>query len=507
MDKLIEAAITFRDQRVVSIENEKIKNKENEDNKNILLKQNKLKNGKYCALSDDDLNKYGENIVEEYELVKVSSNEAFFGRGISYRLMNVYMRDHVTNLGGAHKPKEIKVEKDRNNNLNIGDNCKIQYYACINKIKSFGISIYSVSKMLDKYFNGKVSCVMGGCDCFVFKCIKNNYNFTVTFDDDADCEPGILRVSNVKNIDTKEDIKIYCDLYCQNTGEDKLYQFLDIINNNTEFYDKTFGHFLKLPALLESDGIKFEVVNKCENKYDVNNYDITFYITISWYDVVLVLYPYKCNDVYELYVTTLENFKDGKNAYHIKNYLLNYHNVDDYKFVVKNLGLYVEHLNGNHGYYENGKYWNDKDISDNYDKKYKPLQYFTMQFTNKIFDGLQFDTLIVCCNGNKYVSIKGEYNIDEYYVRFWHDKNVDENKCFLMIKGAYCDFGKLYNDYNDNDKKVIMNLINIGDELLFEGSFYELFGIMNEFLDKLVGVYPIKEVIKDTNEWISGTFE
>lgn len=511
MDSLIETAVTFRDQRDAYAKIVVKKRKVEEDKKKLNIKNNKLKNGKYVVLSDNELNNFGENIIEEYSVNGGKNYNDYFG-GIPYHISNICMRNYVGNLG-KHSEVKPSHEKRQKEKLDAGVNCKNQYYNCIEKIKSFGISIYSVSKQLDKFYNGGVSCVMGGCDCFVFKCMKNNYKFTIIFDDDADCIPGILGVRNVVNINTNEKVKFYCDLYCQNTGIDKLNQFFDIVNNNKENYNKTFDHYFKLPELLQKDGIVVNVVNNCGDDYDINSYTIKYYMKISWYDVELVLYPYRYGKNYSLFVSTLQNFGKGDNAYKINKIDTKYNSVDNYKLLLKNLGLYVSYINGNYGYFDDDKYYNNVDIQKNYDEKYKNLGHLIITTETNVFNEIQFDTLIICNFGDKFIIdhkiCNDDFNIDEYYVRFWCNSN--DNKCFLLIKGAYCNYTQLYADYDktNNENNIIIN--EICDDLMFEGSFGEMLDIMNVFLDKLVSIYPIKENKLDNRYddcvWECGSFE
>lgn len=121
---------------------------------------------------------------------------------------------------------------DDNNNKYDDPQKNMEYlldYA-IEILNKYEIGYSDIDEYPENFNNRNSSCLGGDGLTYVIHCYKNNYNFDVNVIDDCDCNPGIVSVRKIHNIKTKEIYDVYCDLGCQNTGENILNDLLILLD-------------------------------------------------------------------------------------------------------------------------------------------------------------------------------------------------------------------------------------------------------------------------------------
>ena len=540
MESFIENARNFKQGRDAYMEKyngiKELKKQELQKAKD--LQKNKVYSENPLTL--EELHLFGENIDKEYSMISKNEIDNWPSSGgipgvfcwIEYDKYFDDIENHIKEKDNDEKRNRKLSEKHSLNEPSY--NCKQQYYDCVGKIKSFNIDIYGVDKVLKNYKNRNGSCCGGELDCFHFYCRKNIYRFEIVFSDDCDCYPGLLYVKSIEDFTTKVIIPINCDLYCQNTGAHELENFLSIINCTSleEYFDKKFGHYLRLSELFEKNG--FTVISQTAPPVmTINKYDFNFYCEINNGKGSCLVIPYRkehTGSEYCLFICpTLAqiNEKNKTKSYYYKkekidvntfnhdmleiSYKLDYKSDDDFVELVKCVNAYIDKQNGNYGFYDlTDQVWkNNKNIQQyvNTLKKFK-LSSFVNNYTGPDFD--VFVTFNPCENklwsalSNDHLTDM-DHVYDFYGVTFWYDKKVNPEKCFLTIQGKYYDLTRVANDYYKNEKEFNMKTYDLGmkdiaDKLTIEGTYDECFDKMKYFMDSLYKINYGEKTIKTNTE-------
>ncbi len=499
-------------------------------------------------LTFEELNLFGENIDKEYSMIPKEeidnwSSSGGIPGGFCWMDYGKYFDDienhkkhekHKNHKNEEHYSEKRGKKLSEKHSLNESSyNCKQQYYDCVEKIKSFNIDIYGVNKVLKNYKNRTVSSCCGGTDSFYFYCRKNIYRFEIVFSDDCDCYPGLLYVKSIEDFTTKVIIPVNCDLYCQNTGPHELENFLNLIDciSLEEYFHKRFGHYLRLSELFEKNG--FVVISQPNlPTATINKHDFNFNCEINNGKGSCLVIPYRKDyegSEYCLYICptlTQINEKNKTKSYYYKkekidvntfnhdmreiSYKISYESDDDFPELVKCVNAYIDKMSGNYGFYDmDEQVWkNDKNIQQyvNTIKKFK-LSTFVNNYTGPDFD------VFIKFNPGEYGLWSAltndhltdmEYMYDFYGVRFWYDKKVNPEKCFVTIQGKYYDLTRVANDYYKNEKKFNMETYDLGikdisEKLTIEGTYDECFDKMKYFMDFLYKINYDEKPIKKNN--------
>ena len=489
-------------------------------------------------IPDDLLNEFGLNIEQEYNLIPKNEIDNCFQNGIPFFFFNLEL-DKYFDYGGKQKKlkedenekrkQERKQQKQLDKLNNPGKNCQKRYYNCIKKIKSFGIDIYGVEKDLKKFQNREVSSMCAETLVYKFHCKKNNYVFKIDFVDDCECYPGMLLVRKVTDINTDLEIESYCDLFCQNTGWLALENFLDLIQSISfdDYFEKKFGHFFRLPKLL--DNLAFKVSSSYqfpkEKSMTTNNHYLGFDVQVTNDKGSCILIPHVKNghsNAYVIYVCpTLQEINQQRNNKLIcdsdyqyctsafifdvkpRSFELEYYSDDDLQKLVECINLYIDYKNGQYGYFDpiNKVFRNENDV-ETYIKglmKNDPKQKITFLKNSNDNYGRDFDVFIMYYPGDFSQAVSFdhfndiEYPLDFYGIRFWYDKRKNVEKCFLTIQSKYINLTQIATDYYSDEEKYRsgtfdLNPNEIQQKLLFEGTFDQCFSQLKNFIEKLIQI-------------------
>lgn len=484
-------------------------------------------------LTDSQLDKLGESIIKEYEVKLHTLHPADDTQKFPIELM-VDIRDQFDGFNkDRYRPNynhidtqtEIRSKQMKFYTDNKSENCKKVYQMCIEEIRKHNIDIYGVEKDLSNFGNGGSSICVSE-PLFTFHCRKNNFKFKILFDDDCDCFPGILSVMEVEDINNGMKINIRCDLFHQNMSVVELKNFIRLINNVSyeKYIEERFGHFIRMPDLLRHCGFVVNYLQQSvDNKHASDNYhDFKFVIEVMSKEGECYVIPYYEQDSqdYILYICPtlkeINRMNKTKPYYHeitkidvnaFYRYMLpvcfklnyNPHNINN---LVTCINSYISYKNGNYGYYQDNKYYNEhmiqRYIETHYSNKESGKVTFD-KFSNN-FTGPDFDVFIsyVPVNDNIWMLLSHrlkdmEYPYDYYGIHFYYDKQTDPVNCILIIEGKYHDFTKVLNEYfNKKYDNLKSNINNVSEKVQFKGNYLECFEKIIQFLDGITNISSVE---------------
>lgn len=121
----------------------------------------------------------------------------------------------------------------------------------VKRIEELGFTIlsyYEDEHPYDTDYYGKMD---------VYLCEYKDWKFKVEWFADPDIDEGILALREPKNKITGEKLDFYCDLFCKNTGERLLNNFLTVFDIGLEkFIQQEYHQYLALPSLLREKGYR-----------------------------------------------------------------------------------------------------------------------------------------------------------------------------------------------------------------------------------------------------------
>ena len=131
---------------------------------------------------------------------------------------------------------------------------------CVDRLAELGLQVAWMGYNLDGF--GQSEWFGENFDLLVFLCVKGQWSFVANFTESTDCVPGIFKLHSVENFhtldsnfeETKYLKRIYCDLFCQNTGEDALARVLELFKETSvkNLIEKKFGHILSFAEDLKT---------------------------------------------------------------------------------------------------------------------------------------------------------------------------------------------------------------------------------------------------------------
>lgn len=199
------------------------------------------------------------------------------------------------------------------------------------------------------------------CTAEIYSCIYNNWQFDVKNLPDYDIEEGIFAIYDIKNNITKEVVKNYLDIGCRNTSKEKLDNFIMLLENSSyeDFFNKRYYLYKKaIDKLKEFCEVK-EILN------DVEKFPIRLSLVPE-----LSINPERKKIYFIATETECIISVDEKNSYFYKYYTTTPKCENDINNLQKIVKCFIEDIDGKIGYFENGKYFNNKDIH-NFFKKLK----------------------------------------------------------------------------------------------------------------------------------------
>ena len=331
-----------------------------------------------------------------------------------------------------------------------------------------------------------------------YYCQYKDWVFIIKYYNDPDIEEGILALYNPINIKTKKVIEYYCDLWCNNTSREKLEDLIFLLDNGLEaFINKKYSFVNKLPDLLKDKGL--EVISE---NYSFAPYTYNGYLKVILNDdkfikksCILKIKNVSSDGATIILQEKENNFYD----YFQKKYSFIYNGEEDIEELIKCITCFIEEINGLYGFYENGKFYQGKDIDmlieemkDKVKKNYyEDYNCHKVNINNSLinkareedhYKGIdiyrEFTIVFDNCYHENEKTIRQTFNIT-----FKYDKNTDENNCLLNIEL--------------NTRNLIDCSYNLPhkEKVEMKGQFLHLYGILKFFLCCLFenNGYPLYE--------------
>lgn len=286
---------------------------------------------------------------------------------------------------------------------------------------------------------------------------------------------GPLIINEARNIRTGEKINYYCDLKFTETTEERYNTFIKIMKLGKEKYiEEYYDHYFKLPQVFKSYGHSIDVKKE---KKDVSDCQLTFIVDEKYIINVFIDQEEKAvlNIEHNLDYYSVEEAKKIKN----EPYEFTYNEEKDFTELVKCLEALEEERKGMCGYYEDGKYYNNKFITNliHNTKNQLILERVTDMDIRKLeektdhYKGLEIYNHFVMNFENK--SGKNE----KYDIVFEFDKIKDEKHCILTIKSEINQLNKEYKNIN---------------ECQLSGSFRTMYSKLRDFIWQIYEIHGIK---------------
>jgi hypothetical protein len=462
-------------------------------------------------LDNDYLQEYGKNLDKEYEQCntgkKKDSDQYCDNYEISSRL-----RPHFTPMYFEHEDKDKDYCVTTDNKVpfyeSASDNVKNEYYRCLQLLQSLKFEIWHIGKNLKNYSN---RIVYGSGPVYQFYCRKNHYIFRADFYDDQDCVPGILLIRNVVDTKTNTVVPIYCDLYCQNTGTNRLKNLLVLLECDSvkDFVGNRYKTLLHLLDFLKSNSIQIanDYDERFKNIKDLINHDVGIIFNLNTRKgqcnlVYIHMFNKICDRIFICTPSINEisemHFSDFRRKYMYCD--LTEDNLREK--ILELIWLHFDKLDNKLGYFENDIVHTDKLIMSFCDemqknvKKNATINYFNYSdysnglviaiVTHMVSDNVsRNEDLYDACNRDTYLLMKMsekhkniDWPNDEYRLTFYYRK--DEPKCHLLVQGKYRLLSSVMDAYYR--KKVMVHDNNVFAPFELTGSFTEMFESYKNFV-------------------------
>jgi len=411
-------------------------------------------------------------------------------------------------------------ECKRPKNSTAIENYEKAYTLCLNILKDHDVKIIEMTRDPTKFKNFRRSTCCEDATSLSFKCTKDNYTFTVNYNDDCDCYPGMFMVRDLKQISPEINLKINgnCNLVSYNgdkvtTEQKDFYCLLDSPDYDS-YIESRFGHFLRFPDYLREEGYMVtnpkDLIQKGSinvNDHDDYTYVLTVTDNIDTFDIVLN--PEYGNDGnYWLYINpTLEEQnefgkeKNGKYHYDLTKYDWNtfhhfdadkmhrvrvvYNSDDDFDDLLEVIEVYQNWNSGDYGFWENDQYNNETHIP-----KLSNVHFEGSKSMHDMFYEYEFNVYAHLHQRNlnsayyrKHVK-EMEYPQDIYGMTFSYDSSEDH--CVLTIEGVWYDMTSIADKYYNKDKDFDKFTVNtIAPMFVFNGTYSECVQKITEFSKRM----------------------
>ena len=485
------------------------------------------------AMETSQILKFGENLDFEYEQLTNISKNNYDRIGIPFQLIEEACKF-------SFKTADFEIDESNNGKkfeyfTTAKENAKNEYYRSVDKIMSFGIEIWNVEKELSNFKNRHASSLCGNTTVYKFYCKKNYYKFVVEFDDDCDCEPGILYVNAVIDERTGKEIDIRCDLYCHNTSLYQLRNFLTLLESESleDFVNKRyrkllqlFEYFKKVSIIVNNtDKMQLKDYNKLFQCYDYLNFRIT-----TPRGNCIILFPYcggTCDRIFvgpsaDEYQHEMKRLSviDGNELYQYQSItadkservVIGHNQFHDYKkfcqysefdtktnqSIIELIDCYFDSCEGKIGYEESGIYYTDKTIvsfltnfqqNNNNRLNYKNYSDYYNGPLIGIIVRLSSDDYYSALHFNENNESEYEYPYDSYKLTFLLKRG--DADCHLVIEGKYKLLDELARKYYRSGNVDIIET-DVFEPLEFSGTFTETFNYLKDFILGLQNIWRDK---------------
>lgn len=327
----------------------------------------------------------------------------------------------------------------------------------------------------------------------------------------------ILQVLELTNKTDGQVVDFYCDLWCQNTGDIRFRQFKYLLSHTYDEYIKEeFGLYLTLPKLLRDKGF-----NVIENDFVFNPIRCIGNLEISQPSKPKIKSYLRISHDYGCYVSLNSVLKESMFNKNIS-YDVKYNSDKDLDALVEIINKHLEHIEGKIGYFEDGRYYTNKDIErlfDNYERKFDHVTDMSDSYKYEYWNISEYDDrkptkeetdkynrMCDLAEINHYTGAeiykKYEMSINydayhfggvgtKYEFEIIYNLNIDKDNCILNVKQTTTEYVGRNNVLNDdsleNEVKEETNTYSV------KGTFTYIEDTLTEFLDELSKISETEE--------------
>lgn len=483
MNELVDILNDFKNKRNLYNKEFKLKNEQYKESQNLI----KIMNDSNTPLSNEQL----QNLYN--------------GKSVDIQIHHIFTNFPYTSCFKQTEKRKEKIKKNK-------------YIKLIEILSELNIKVTV----------GNIKFDVDKSKIITLTCNINNYTFDIIYSEEN--YGATAKVTKIKNTTTNKETKYYINLLIAKNIE--LQDFLNFLNNINlkEYFRDKFRDFFELPNLLKEKGFIVSrntvPTNKCHEFFMCINLickkgECNVVITPS-NEKIIYVFPnvsilntkksFICKNIKKIRNTDVFIFSSF--AYTLKNYTKN-----DFNKLINCIDCLLDYYNGNYGYYDilTEKYHNDsiivefcKDINKNtafalnkrnsedselscrYSERDIIDSYTCIDLINNTnnYYGPNFEVIAVVHSPGHFKSLTYfkdmEYLIDFYGIKFSYDKNIDVDKCYVILQGKYIDF---CNENNTDEKK--RDLMELKDiiEHTFSGNFEFCFNIFKELITTIIDSY------------------
>jgi hypothetical protein len=389
--------------------------------------------------------------------------------------------------------QEIKLKEDRKTTVYNSNSEEV------NMIQSLGLKIdtYEPQDPDVEYYNAQE----------FYYCSNNRWQVYIrNLLYDADLGT-ILQVLNLTDKITGEKINFYCDLWCRNTGQDRLRQFKLLLEHSlNEYKEIEFGKYFNLPNLLKDNGYVVE-----ENNFSFDTEECIGNLIVCNPNISETKCEIKIRH-YNDKIINISKLKTNRYLDETISYSVNYNGEQDIQILCQQINKLIEHIDGKFGYLED-RFYTNEDVDrffEEYKDKFDYIEDMTESYSYAHFynenpseeDIKEYKRISEMANINHYkgaeIYKKYELIVDRdtyhfggigntYEFEIIYNTNIDKDNCILNITHILSDYVGWNNrdedDYNfDNEKSEFVTKETI------KGKYTYVMKTLSDFLDQLLEI-------------------
>lgn len=357
--------------------------------------------------------------------------------------------EYIIEKAEKMKDREITPESytiNPDNNMTVSIKHEPKTHTISDRINELNFTIDKISK--DKKENKYYS-----KDKDIYHCHYKDWSFTVQ--EHYDPEVTILAMENIKNSITSESLDLYCDLWNNNTSENRLNRLVRLMDMGVEnFMDSEFGEYIKLPILLRSKGYEIE-----EKDFNFNFQGTEGYLEVKQKGkpvcYIRIYLDYGDEIKCAVSNTSMWDRNCKNDFFNQKAYCFNYKNENDIDNFCTCINSFIRELEDKYGYKEDGIYYRNEHLEEitNSLEKYIAKYYFNEKAASQgdiligydeklskrinLYEGKEVNYSFLITFSNKKLQENKNSVKEQYTVSIVYDKKENSDKCILKIDSEY----------------------------------------------------------------------
>ena len=328
---------------------------------------------------------------------------------------------------------------------------------------------------------------------------SGDWTFHVENHPDPDIDQGIFAVRDVRHHETQEEVKFYCDLGCQNTGENRLAHFLSFLTYSSvnAYVKDTYAVELLLPTLLKKH-VKVE-----EMDYGFCVHEPTGCLKINDKPCFVKFYRFWGNEM-RLVVTNKKNWNTNSRngSYGDIGYHVDFKTGEMVPNVLRAIEALERHESGQYGFLEGKKYYKNRHVTAFFDllrSKEDPYKecWNTYQIKVKyekmpvnLYEGVEIGVKTELTFNDAAQWRKGDWVNTSFISVTYNRKNAPEH-CSLVIENYVHHKDETLIEWNEEGDKSrdVSKRVGVYQK---EGTFSDVMRDVKQYTLKMIDIHNIK---------------